>query len=93
MGCCGSKEDDLPELIEVAGAGMLACNGVYRLSTSRHGGPGDRPVWVKTDDASFKVQWSTMSGVWMIDKPGAAPYKCPGHSDRSVPLDATWARY
>ena len=81
----------IPRVLTVAGGGLAPANGVYDHSEERK---GDRPVWIKRGDDNYRIQWSTMSEVWMIDYvPGAAPYCVPDRSDDLVPLEAVWVAY
>ena len=86
------EEQSEPTEFEIVGAGEPSANGRYILLDACK--KGDRSVYVHTENSSYKVQWSTLSSVWMLDYvPGSAPYKIEGRADKTFPLDASWSVY
>ncbi len=80
------------EEFEVTGAGVSEANGKYSL-TNPCGREG-RPEYTNTGNPAYKVQWSSMSSVWMLDYVhGAAPYMIAGRQDMKFPWDAEWSVY
>ena len=79
-----------PTLI-IRGASVAKANGTYLLTANTN---GRRPVYQHESEAKFKIQWSTMSSVWMLDEVGgSAPYKISDRADAVFPADAPWQDY
>jgi len=89
--CQRFQNQDSNVTILVSGAGHQGANGTYRRSSEVK---GNKEVWIKEGDANYRIQWSTMSDLWMIDYlPGAAPYCAVDRRDETIPMDAAWVKY
>eukprot|EP00930_Biecheleria_cincta_P075251 TRINITY_DN62418_c0_g1_i1.p1 TRINITY_DN62418_c0_g1~~TRINITY_DN62418_c0_g1_i1.p1 ORF type:complete len:519 (-),score=68.01 TRINITY_DN62418_c0_g1_i1:64-1620(-) len=80
------------DVLVVSCAGHADANGKY-VRGPTHVQKGGRPVWTHEMDDKYKIQWSDLSSVWMIDCVGGpAPYRMEG-GDGALPLGGTWVTY
>jgi hypothetical protein len=85
------SEEEVLEF-EITGAGVPEANGKYTLTNPC--GRSNRPEYTHTSNPEYKIQWSSMSSVWMLDNVhGPAPYMIPGRDDSKFPWDAEWSVY
>jgi hypothetical protein len=76
----------------ITGAGDSRFNGLYVKRAQS--GPGDRAVYTHESNSTLKIQWSSMSGCWMLDdENGAAPYCILDRNDSDFPYDGAWSVY
>mmetsp|Transcript_6545 Transcript_6545/g.14313 ORF Transcript_6545/g.14313 Transcript_6545/m.14313 type:complete len:174 (-) Transcript_6545:25-546(-) len=84
--------DEVVVEFEITGAGVSDANGKYSLTNPC--GTEGRPEYTNTRNPEYKVQWSSMSSVWMLDYVhGAAPYMISGRHNMKFPWDAEWSVY
>eukprot|EP00931_Biecheleriopsis_adriatica_P089735 TRINITY_DN63821_c0_g1_i1.p1 TRINITY_DN63821_c0_g1~~TRINITY_DN63821_c0_g1_i1.p1 ORF type:complete len:494 (+),score=54.60 TRINITY_DN63821_c0_g1_i1:107-1588(+) len=80
------------DVLVVSCGGCAEANGKY-LREPPHIHKGGRPVWTHEAHDKYKIQWSELRSVWMIDREGGpAPY-CMQGGDDALPLGGTWVKY
>ena len=90
--CADLHVSNLDGQFEITGAGLSDANGKYSLTNPS--GRAGRPEYTHTGNPAYKVQWSSMSSVWMLDNiHGPAPYMISGRQDIKFPWDAEWSVY
>ena len=80
-------------MIHIRGAGLPEANGVYKLST-RHG-IGQRPEYRHCDNSTFAICYGPYSRLWILDKPGSAPYRIDDQHcfDFDFPFEGIWLEH
>jgi hypothetical protein len=80
--------------IELVGSSLARANGTYNLVTGET--KGGRAVYQHSQNSKMRVQYSTMSSLWMLDEVGAnAPFRiaAPHHQAAEFPFGGSWKHY
>ena len=79
--------------IHIQGAGLPMANGVYKMSTQH--GIGQRPEYRHCDNATFTISYGPYSRLWILDKPGSAPYRIDDQHcfDFDFPFEGVWLEH